>query len=1368
MSRLTVIIIPLHKGRLNKDAFLLFLLITLAVTVINSVSGAALVSGGTVTEATLQNTQPMTTKNEIENLDTSSEKDSNHLMANQSDPVIEEDMQTESSSIVEVVEDSQAEGDSSHDEAYNSIIANYYTADPFFEGSKESEKSSGLQKYRKVVLSEKHKNGKLRHKIRVKSKKILRPEQMQYTNKPLNRITDGPRKSQIPIQHSHGANKISPSRKPIVKSLPSRRSFNNLKKKRPRPGKPYNIQQEARNSKGFMASKNANLNHPNSFGYNKNEDNRQPSFSDQNAFPPDDGWGKESFYPSNAYPSPYKRRPDSPNPRPEEISQMPKIRIKQMKSRNKLDKDVSPDIEKRHDLDTRMDEDRKNGGKEIDPYLEENTLGAQVATERQSFSELLLGEDSDKTSKGNKRIKPKIRSKGRPLNLGQGKRKNQKSNSKFNFKEGSAFPGDIEGNIPLLPDIEGGNDPFSFLGKEGFGGPPVIAGHPGGPESQSYFEIMNDFFDEPKIKFPPPPPPPKAVNHGLEPKEIHLPKHRYEENDIFEPFDFSGPDFSNHFEGENRELPDLYLPHPAHLESFVNEGPKPEEFVDKHHYSHEPFQDQFKPTKAFHHPLSPPSHYHKNKLSLEVPHPHYPPLKKEYYHVKETESFTKNVQGFVPQHNYIKRPFEDDSYFHTTNKGHPYAEPLNYHNPLDYSYDPGQVEEFEIKKLPALNDYHHGYKGHHTPPVVHELPRLKHQKHYDPPPIYHAKPDLPYNKHSSFKQQSPYAFNLVSKKKPNTPYYDDYKDVKFSAPFKRQTNNNTKERRTSARLLKNPESLILPDTGFIDIPKLGFAEEMGFSDNPQLSPPSEFQIPEFLARSLSDDLDLQYGLFDEGNKDDSELIDRRDKKKSEIKTPKVEDVTEFAPDDRWLQRSIDVPNASFEEEYEPYNETEMDYRRNDINLTPQPYKEDSLAYDYNMYNDGDDDIVSMPILPPPPEMLKMTAGSSFLPIDVPKLGSRIPYQPPELVFDEFYKKTENQFTSSIKEMFNSNTATSRRNKDTNRKSRMDSPPEITSRRNDDETLFTSRTLPFEEEIAGIYAMEQNKHGFDFDETSHHRSFDDRIDEPNYDYNNIQGFSDEINDFLPAFDIQKTISNRYDEGSKIDSLNSKEFSSNPSYAHQPMEYISPNEYPKDVIETPQNPQSRRERLVSESKENKLSFSNLINHPLNEVEIPSYTTYDPMEFKFRKERELNLQHQSRSHSENSYLNPSKFQSRSLNVAASATEQLTDELDMSSRSLPEQEYWNTGPIEEETQGTNRRSLNYGRSLGDGPIPAVLPPPPHVGPNFEQTGKPAVDSHQFIHVKDWDKFKAGHGRGNEYHNIHDVQARDGPQHKEAVSHLY
>merc|ERR1719400_2487486 len=132
----------------------------------------------------------------------------------------------------------------------------------------------------------------------------------------------------------------------------------------------------------------------------------------------------------------------------------------------------------------------------------------------------------------------------------------------------------------------------------------------------------------------------------------------------------------------------------------------------------------------------------------------------------------------------------------------------------------------------------------------------------------------------------------------------------------------------------------------------------------------------------------------------------------------------------------------------------------------------------------------MPMLPPPPEMLKMTAGSSLLPIDVPKLGSRIPYQPPELAFDEFYQKTEDQFISPIKEMFKSKMGASKENSKINKGSKSYSNPKTMSKHlDDDEKLFSSRSLPFEEEINGIYAMEENRNGFGFDESFQYGNFE---------------------------------------------------------------------------------------------------------------------------------------------------------------------------------------------------------------------------------------------------------------------------------------
>ena len=344
MSRQTVIIRPLQKGRLNKELVLVSLVILLAVTILKSVSGAELVNGETVTDSTLQNTQPMVIiDNAIKDSNVSVEKDSKQILANQSAQLMNKDERT-GNSLIEDVEDLQVEGDGSHDEAYNSIIANYYTADPFFEGIKESEKSNMLQKHRKVIASEKHKNGKLRHKIRVKSKKAQRPEPMQYLNKPSTRSRTSPKQNSM--QYLTSVNKMNPSKKPIVKSLPSRRSYNILKKKRPQQVKPKLEQQKERNSNGFMVGKNGDSYNLSPSNFVQNRGNTPPNFSDQNAFPPSDDWGKDTFYPSNAYPSPYKTRPDSPNPRPEEISQMPKIRIKKLKSRNKVKMNVSTDVEK--------------------------------------------------------------------------------------------------------------------------------------------------------------------------------------------------------------------------------------------------------------------------------------------------------------------------------------------------------------------------------------------------------------------------------------------------------------------------------------------------------------------------------------------------------------------------------------------------------------------------------------------------------------------------------------------------------------------------------------------------------------------------------------------------------------------------------------------------------------------------------------------------------------------------------------------------------------------------------------------------------------------------------------------------------------
>ena len=73
----------------------------------------------------------------------------------------------------EDIEDSQVEGDSSHDDAYTSIIANYYTADPFFGDTKKLGSAKPVLKHKKLVASEKTRNGKLNIENRKWKRKII-------------------------------------------------------------------------------------------------------------------------------------------------------------------------------------------------------------------------------------------------------------------------------------------------------------------------------------------------------------------------------------------------------------------------------------------------------------------------------------------------------------------------------------------------------------------------------------------------------------------------------------------------------------------------------------------------------------------------------------------------------------------------------------------------------------------------------------------------------------------------------------------------------------------------------------------------------------------------------------------------------------------------------------------------------------------------------------------------------------------------------------------------------------------------------------------------------------------------------------------
>merc|ERR1712141_49185 len=109
-----------------------FLLLVLAIITNKCISDIPSVSGS-VTESTVHETNAVISNNIEENLSNGSYKEPSTAL-NQTDKLRNNGSHS-GDKLIDDVQDSQVEGDSSHDEAYNSIIANYYTADPFFGSS---------------------------------------------------------------------------------------------------------------------------------------------------------------------------------------------------------------------------------------------------------------------------------------------------------------------------------------------------------------------------------------------------------------------------------------------------------------------------------------------------------------------------------------------------------------------------------------------------------------------------------------------------------------------------------------------------------------------------------------------------------------------------------------------------------------------------------------------------------------------------------------------------------------------------------------------------------------------------------------------------------------------------------------------------------------------------------------------------------------------------------------------------------------------------------------------------------------------------------------------------------------------------------
>ena len=1348
MCRRTVIKNSLQKRKRIKNSISLFLLI-LATLISDSVSDIAN-NSDFVTENNIElGPQSIVAKDLKESHRNSNSSDNKYSVSplEKHDSSGDEEDSRGRNDQYEDIEDSQVEGDSSHDDAYTSIIANYYTADPFFGDTKKLGSARPVSKHKKLVASEKTKNGKLRHKIRVKSKKTasLEPLQMRVVEEQGGKV-------QMPMQEikrKYKTTEKEPTKRPIVKSLPLRRNLQVVKQNE--------YPREQVHSRGMPSTTFSKAEENISSTYEK----PSPRFSDENAFAPDDGWKNQEFHElmdkkdENKPPRIYRRNQNDVRPRPKDISRMPATKIKMLNTRTN-----APGALKTT--------------KNMQYAIDESRYKQPVATERQSFSELLPseGEPDDNNLKNKKKQRPRIKL---HRDFKKGKNSNRNRITNVNFKESDDFLGKDGGNMAFLSDIDGSTDPFAFLESDAFGGP-VIAGMPGGPESHSFFDIMDDFFDEPRLPFPSP-------------------------GDATQPT-FTPNSFSNGFGGEQRDIEDPFSSR-IPSDGFGNNG-----FGGPDHsFGHEatPFAPPLRPSipESFdRRPSPPPSYYQNENLYVNTPTSHY------HTSEKETETYTASFNGYMPNENIIPRPYQDDY-------------------DLKYKYQPDHVKEFEIRKLPPQDAYHSTHSTPHRP-FVHELPRLPPHQDQISTPVYYAKPDYhPFKPHhpiqhphkdqyhphfdshypaggyglkESFKHQSPYAYNLVSSDH-KTSDYDDHSGIKFGPPYKRQVASTARE--NGARLLDKPKSSMSSfNKDFSDIPKINMADTFELLDSPRLSPPAKFEIPEHLSRSLNEDLDLQSDLY--GNPPSKRSYDLRstdktvgnDKRNTRVSNREI--LQDFPPEDEWLQRSIDTVDYSFENSFNNLNEPTHSDAINQNNLQQSNGYEDLNNYIESNYEDSDyDDYIPLPNLPPPPEMLKMTGGSSFLPIDVPKLGSRIPYRPPELAFDEFYKRTESLLTPDEGIEFNPKEIVGEMN--TNRESKIFSFPTMPSsfRARDNIAVFGAHKMPFKETIDEIYPRKDVGNNVNFRSVS--KDTGSKIDPTKRSPSNTKNRRVQIDskeDFLPPSHVQRTIESFYSEGSekeynkKIKKVGLPPSSIPKYYKKRPLNHSISRSDAIEVTDPPKDLKQQGESNASKSSMKGLSFSKLIHQPSNEVEVPAYKRYDPLSFKILREKQLGLYNKNsrsaRNEIRSELLNPNQFQSRSLNVQKLTpddfsyesmsnswpTDNLSWENNDFDNSKPDKTTWpvdkysweNNNFDHSEPDITNRRSSKYGRSLDYGPIPPIAPPPPHLPPPIPVPPGKVAASHQFVHVLDLDKFKAGYGRGNEYHNIHDVQSRDGVHHKEAV----
>ena len=757
-----------------------------------------------------------------------------------------------------------------------------------------------------------------------------------------------------------------------------------------------------------------------------------------------------------------------------------------------------------------------------------------------------------------------------------------------------------------------------------------------------------------------------------------------------------------------------------------------------------------KPKQSFY-PLPPSPH--QDPFGAKVPGDHFEAFKNDFPPLYHEDSSVKQDH-------------------HKTPVGHPYAPPPAHHNPLDVHHKPEHVEAYQPKKMPHAGE-------HFTPDNYHvELPKMNIGNAFGGEGGMGAGfgsgfPGFANGPDGSGSPDSGSFFPMEGRHKEELDAATPFSNLKIEG--------NLVPMEVEHRGLPEVAGPVLPSPG------------QGFGHT-ETRPGQDFGHIETSHGQGFGQTESSFGL-----------------RPSDVKSLKKRPSISFDRPSPQAGPSFGrpSPNAGPQGNFGPNNfypgPEKRDTRRPAPRALPLPSSQTPPAPQTKQVSapfpeqpESEESDFSMPQLGPPLGFLQVTRDAQF-PVDVPKLGSKVPYQPPELFFDAIHSG-ENPDTMSHhnhvkKDVMSSNAqpktsqAEGREEVDSYNPYDQFSPRESQEYYPEeprDKIKFKPRPSNNKEKLSQYLRKEEEKKAqhrpikmYQPQEYNSQSQFSSSgpsdVDEPEMlpspqplvqQYKPIQPYQPPLQQYTEPQEYHSHQEGREAKGRSIPQPSAE---SEEDFMPSPEEFFRGLDRPANFDAfSSQMPDSFEVEKIFPSSMAEISGGD----PYQEKEAlpPVYSgvsgDFDqPREFPSEdlpaiSERQDTNSYQSESRVENPFSaeEPEFYQYGASTFSDRMGISFGEDGDEEEELLMDHEY--DRPLDLLAQeGTekesNRRSADYGRALfGVEDDTQILYPESKV-----------ESPHQFTHVDGHNKFKAGHNRGHHHHHIQDAQDRHGHRHKQEVS---